>query len=148
MTGLAPDATSGPGGPVGPRAAFANAYVQLAIGAVLVTVSELLLKKGASSTPAAGGPAGVLGVGALRSGWTWLGILCYILATLSWLHVLRVMPLAIAFGLVNVVHVLVPLGAWAMLHESISTRRWIGIGLILAGVVALSRPAARAEEGL
>jgi drug/metabolite transporter (DMT)-like permease len=148
MTHPAPDARGGASGPPASGGWFANAYVQLAIGAVLVTASELLLKKGASSTSTAGGAADVLGTGALRSGWTWLGILSYVLATLSWLHVLRLMPLAIAFGLVNVVHVLVPLGAWAILHEAISTRRWIGIALILAGVVALSRPAARAEEGL
>jgi multidrug transporter EmrE-like cation transporter len=148
VSGSVPQDTSRPRAPRGLGAWIANTYVQLAIGAMLVTVSELLLKKGASTTPAAGGPAGVLGVGALRSGWTWLGILSYVLATLSWLHVLRLMPLAIAFGLINIVHVLVPLGAWAVLHEAISTRRWIGIALILAGVVALSRPAARAEEGL
>ena len=127
---------------------FANPYVQLAIGAVLVTASELLLKKGASSTAAAGGPSAFLGVGALRSGWTWLGIVLYVLATLSWLHVLRLLPLAIAFGLINSVHVFVPLGASAFLHESISPRRWAGIALILIGIVALTRPAARAEEAL
>jgi drug/metabolite transporter (DMT)-like permease len=90
----------------------------------------------------------VLGLGALRSGWTWLGIVLYVLATVSWLHVLRLLPLAIAYGLINVVHVLVPLGAWLLLHEAVSPRRWLGIALILAGLVALSRPAARAEEEL
>jgi drug/metabolite transporter (DMT)-like permease len=44
--------------------------------------------------------------------------------------------------------VLVPLGAWAFLHESISPRRWLGIVLILAGIIALARPAAKAEEVL
>jgi multidrug transporter EmrE-like cation transporter len=127
---------------------FSSVYVQLAIGAVLVTASELLLKKGATSTPAAGGVAAVVGVGVLRSGWTWLGIATYVLATLCWLHVLRLMPLAIAYSLSNVVHVLIPVGALVLLHESISPRRWLGIGLILAGIVALSRPAARAEEAL
>jgi undecaprenyl phosphate-alpha-L-ara4N flippase subunit ArnE len=129
-------------------ARFAGAYVQLAIGAVLATASELMLKKGATSSPAESGVAAVVGVGVLRSGWTWLGILTYILATLSWLQVLRLLPLAIAYALSNVTHVLIPIGAWALLHEAISTRRWVGIALILVGIAALSRSAARAEEAL
>ena len=132
----------------GLAAGFGNPYVQIALGAVLVTASELLLKNGAASTAAAPGAAGALGIGALASAWTWAGILLYILATVSWLHVLRLMPLAIAFGLINVVHVLVPVAAWWLLHEGVSPRRWVGIALILAGVVALARPAAKAEEGL
>jgi undecaprenyl phosphate-alpha-L-ara4N flippase subunit ArnE len=127
---------------------FANPYTQLAVGAVLSTASELLLKRGASSAPAAGGAASVVGVTALLSGWTWVGIALYVLATFSWLHVLRLLPLGIAFGLSNVVHVLVPLAAWLFLHETISSRRWLGIALLLAGLVALARPTAAAEEAL
>ena len=99
-----------------------NAYVQIAIGALLVNVSELLLKKGAVA-------------GGLASGWTWLGITTYILSFLSWLYVLRHLPLSVAYPLISVVHLLIPLGAWLVLHEVISARRWIGIAFVFTGVV-------------
>ena len=105
---------------------FLNPYVQIAIGALLVTASELLLKKGAMN-------------GALASGWTWLGILTYLLSFASWLYVLKHLPLSVAFALINVVHVLVPLGAWSLLGESISPRRWVGIACVLCGTVLVGR---------
>src|SRR5258708_19493953 len=79
---------------------FANPYVQIGMGAVLVTVSELLLKKGASETAGESLPEWmkVLGVGAMASGGTWLGIICYVLSFGSWLYVLRRLPLGLAFS--------------------------------------------------
>ena len=126
-----------------PHGWFLNPYLQIALGAVLVTASELLLKKGASA-----GAAGWFGVAALASPWTWGGIACYIASFLSWLHVLRFVPLSIAFPLINIVHVLVPLGALVFLHEPVSPRRWMGIALILVGILAIMRPAATAEAKL
>ena len=89
-----------------------------------------------------------LGVTALASPWTWAGIACHILSFASWLHVLRFVPLNVAFSLISVVHVLVPLGAWLFLGEPISLTRWLGIGLVLAGIALVARPAARAEAEL
>ncbi len=99
-----------------------NPYVQIAIGALLVTASELLLKKGAVD-------------GGLASQWTWIGITTYILSFLSWLYVLRHLPLSVAYPLISVVHLLVPLGAWLILGESIPLQRWIGIVFVFSGVV-------------
>jgi len=127
---------------------FLNPHLQIGLGAVLVTVSELMLKKGASATADTTAVAGWLGIAALASWWTWAGILCYVLSFLSWLHVLRYVPLSIAFPLINAVHVLVPLGALLFLHEPVSLKRWMGISLILIGIVAIMRPAATVEAKL
>ena len=97
-------------------------------------------------TASGSGAAGLFGVTALGSAWTWIGIACHVLSFASWLHVLRHLPLNVAFSLISVVHVLVPLGAWIFLGEEIPSRRWIGIGLVLAGITLVARPAARAEE--
>jgi drug/metabolite transporter (DMT)-like permease len=129
--------------PVAPGG-FLNPYVQIAIGALLVTASELLLKRGA--TAAAG--SSLFGIGALASPWTWAGIVTYVLSFASWIYVLRHVPLGIAFSLINVVHVLVPLGSWALLGETISPRRWAGIALVTAGIVLMARNVATAEEKL
>jgi len=90
----------------------------------------------------------VIGLTPLLSAWTWGGILSYIASMVSWLYVLRTVPLSIAFPLINVVHVLVPLGASIVLHEHVSPRRWTGITLILMGVIAIMKPVAKAEERL
>lgn len=131
-----------------PRHGFANPYVQIAIGALLVTASELLLKKGATAAPHLPGPIAWVGVSALASAWTWGGIVCYLLSFASWLYVLRLLPLSTAFALINVVHVLVPVSAWALLHEHVSMRQWSGITLVLFGIALVARPVAHAEERL
>jgi multidrug transporter EmrE-like cation transporter len=126
------------------RGWFFNPYVQIGVGAVLVTGSELLLKKGASVAPG----ASWTGLNALASGWTWCGIVTYVASFASWLYVLRFVPLGVAFALINGVHVLVPVGCWLFLGEAVSARRWAGIGLVLLGIVLIARDAARAEEKL
>lgn len=130
----------------GPLSWFFNPYVQLGIGALLVTVSELLMRKGASDQVE--GAVGWLGVGALASGWTWAGIVTYVLSFLSWIYVLRFVPLGIAYALINVAHVLIPLAAWVFLHEQVSARRWAGIGLVVCGILLVLKPAVKAEEKL
>ena len=132
-----------------PRNWFLNPYVQIGVGAVLVTASEVLLKMGADAAPHLSFlPAWLGGVAALASAWTWAGIVLYILSFASWLHVLRFVPLTVAFSLINAVHVLVPVGAWLLLHEHVPPRRWLGIVMILSGIVMVVGPVARAEEKL
>jgi drug/metabolite transporter (DMT)-like permease len=125
---------------------FLNPYVQIGLGSLTVTASELLMKKGASAT--ANGGIGWFGVAALGSGWTWIGIVCYLLSFISWIHVLRYIPLGTAYALINVVHVLIPLGAWVFLHEPVNAQRWIGIAIVVGGLLLVIKPATAAEEKL
>src|SRR5689334_21956573 len=74
---------------------FFNPYVQIAIGALLVTASELFLRRGALTVATPSGLARWLGISALGSWWTWLGIVTYILSFISWIHVLRLLPLSV-----------------------------------------------------
>jgi multidrug transporter EmrE-like cation transporter len=127
------------------KSALLNAYVQIALGALAVTASELLMKSGASAQR---GNIGVFGIAALANGRTWLGILCYCASFASWVYVLRTVPLAIAYALINVVHVLIPLGCWFFLAEAISPQRWLGIALVLAGLLLVVKPLAMAEKKL
>ncbi len=45
-------------------------------------------------------------------------------------------------------HILVPLSSWIFLGEAILPRRWLGIGLVLVGLLIVAKPAARLEEKL
>ena len=147
------DAVDVPAAARAPRSAAAalllNPYLLIFVGSLLATAGELLLKKGADSVAGRGGAAAsAAGLTPLLSGWTWAGIVSYVTSLVSWLYVLRTVPLSIAFPLVNVVHVFVPLGASLFLHEHVSARRWAGIALILLGIFAVVKPVARAEEKL
>ena len=127
---------------------FFNPLLQLALGAVLVTVSELLLRWGAKQFAGGEGVKSVFGIAALASWWTWAGIASYIASFLSWIIVLRRLPLSIAFPAINVVHVLIPVGCWLFLGEIISPRRWGGIALVVCGILLLARSFVKAEEQL
>jgi multidrug transporter EmrE-like cation transporter len=137
-----------PGVRLAPLAWFLNPYVQIFVGALCDTAGELLLKKGANASASSTGVLSVIGLTPMASIWTWLGIISYVSSLISWLHVLRFVPLSIAFPLINAVHIFVPVGSWIFLHEQISIRRWLGIGLILCGILALIKPLTRAEEKL
>jgi drug/metabolite transporter (DMT)-like permease len=125
---------------------YLNPYFQIALGALLVSGAEVFMKKGATVTAAEW--SNLLGAGALTSGLTWLGIVLYILSFVSWLYVLRQMPLVKAFALINIVHVLVPAAAWLFLNESLSLSRAAGIVLVLGGTLLVAGAMANAEEKL
>jgi uncharacterized membrane protein len=118
-------------------------YVLLFLLVVLGSVGNTLLSKGMKDT----GNLDIshlasLGSGAARvlmSGTIWAGIammlgfmVCHMLV-LSWADYSFVMPFsAIAYALV-------PLLAYLFLNEQVSTARWMGIVLIVLGVVLINR---------
>src|SRR3954447_11882831 len=128
---------------------LASPWFQIGLNAIIVTISEICLKLGARNTAHLSDQfGGWTGISGLASIWTWLGILFVILSLVSWLYVLRQVPLSIAFPLSNVVHVTVPLTCWLILNETISATRWSGIALVLVGLVVVAKPFARMEEKL
>jgi drug/metabolite transporter (DMT)-like permease len=126
----------------------ANPWLQLWLSVACVLVSELLLKRGASETANLSYDWSWTGITGLLSPLTWLGILFVIVSFLSWLYVLKYIPLSVAFPLSRVVDVLVPLSCWLILGESISARRWCGIVLVVIGLAIVAKPVARLEERL
>jgi drug/metabolite transporter (DMT)-like permease len=128
---------------------FADPWLQLALSVALVTTYEVLLKLGATETAhIAGARWAWTGLSGLASLYVWLGIPLVILSLITWLHVLRHIPLSIAFPISQVVHAFVPLCSWLFLGESISKLRWCGIALVLLGLAIVAKPVARMEERL
>lgn len=127
---------------------FFNPWFQLGLSVACVLVSELLLKRGATETAHLSQTWSWTGITGLASALVWLGILFVIISFLSWLHVLKYIPLSIAFPLSRVVDVLVPLSCWLILGEHISARRWLGIALVVIGLAIVAKPVARIEEKL
>ena len=110
-----------------------------------MTAAELLMKTGAASQ---NGAIGILGIAALASPATWIGIILYCLSFASWVYVLRRVPLGIAYGMINIVHVLIPIGCRIFLHEAITPQRWLGIALVLVGLLFVIKPVAKVEQKL
>ena len=96
---------------------------------VLMAVGQLLFKSTAMSWHAHGtlfapAPAGRL----LAS------LVVYGVATLAWIWVLQRVPLNVAYPLVALTFLLVPLGAWWFHGEALGWRYAAGMLLIVAGI--------------
>ena len=128
--------------------AFGNPWFQLGLSVVFVFVSELLLKRGATAVAAPNKTVSWTGINGLASPLVWWAILLIVASFVSWLYVLRFMPLSVAYPLSRIVDVLVPLGCWIFLGEMISVLRWCGIGLVIIGLALVAKPIAQMEERL
>jgi len=127
---------------------FRNPWLHLAISVICVAIYELLLKRGASETADPNSSWSWTGLTGLGSIYVWIAIVFVIISLITWLYVLRYLPLSVAFPISQAVHVLVPLGSWLILGENIVTLRWIGIALVSLGLAIVAKPVARLEEEL
>ena len=125
-----------------------NPWLHLAISTVCVAIYELLLKRGASQIADPNSSWSWTGVNGLGSIYVWVAIVFVIVSLITWLYVLRYLPLSIAFPIAQSVHILVPVGSWLILGEHIVTLRWIGIALVSLGLAIVAKPVARLEEEL
>jgi drug/metabolite transporter (DMT)-like permease len=127
---------------------FYNPWFQLALSQVFTFLGDLCLKRGAVDTAHLAPTWGWTGIVGLASPIVWLGIVFLVLSFVTWLYVLKHLPLSLAFPVSQVVHIMVPLGSWIILGEFISPLRWCGIGLVLLGLAIVAKPAAKLEERL
>lgn len=115
-------------------------------GVLLNAVAQLLLKAGASAV----GPIG--GLGALRGAAGTLathpavlsGLACYAVSVVVWIVALSRVDVSIAYPLVSIGYVVNALLAMWLFGEAVTMQRWLGIGVILVGVVIVARSGASA----
>lgn len=127
---------------------FGNPWLHLGVSIACVATYELLLKRGARETAHVSETWSWTGLTGLTSIYVWVAIVFVIISLITWLYVLRYLPLSIAFPISQAVHVLVPLGSWLILGENIVTLRWIGIAFVSLGLAVVAKPVARLEEEL
>ena len=128
---------------------LANPWFHLALSVLFVAGYQLLLKLGANETAHTVSVRWAwTGLSGLASLYVWLGLPLVVLGLLTWLQVLRYIPLSLAFPISQIPHVLVPLSSWLLLGESISILRWGGIGLVSLGLAVVAKSVARLEERL
>lgn len=73
----------------------------------------------------------------LRSPWLWLALACLGFGLLVWLQVLQRLEVGIAYPMLSLNFVLITLVARWVFHERVDRRHWLGVVLVIAGVVLL-----------
>ncbi len=106
------------------------ASVLFALVTVLLNGSAQLLLRKAALTGAT--PANPLSL--LRNSWFMIGLGAYAISVLTWLLVLKRVPLAVAAPFVALVYVLVPLASRMFFDDHLSSRMWVGMFLVVLGV--------------
>ena len=69
----------------------------------------------------------------------WLGLACYGLSALLWLVILSRLELSRAYLMLACMYVLIPLVSWLFLGERIPPMRWLGMIVVVVGVVIVAR---------
>jgi undecaprenyl phosphate-alpha-L-ara4N flippase subunit ArnE len=75
----------------------------------------------------------------LRSPWLWLALVALGLGLLVWLLVLQRLEVGIAYPMLSLNFVLITLVARFVFHENIDRRHWMGVALVIGGVVLLGQ---------
>ncbi len=75
--------------------------------------------------------------GKLRSAWLWSALLSMGLGLLLWLAVLQRLDVGVAYAMLSLNFVLVTLVARYVFAEPADSRHWLGVTLIVAGVIVM-----------
>ena len=109
-------------------------YVLLVLVSLLTCTGQLLQKQAVDSWKAqADGDLKAM----LVSPWLWGAIVALGCAMLLWLLVLQHLPVSVAYPMLSLNFVFVTLAARYFFSEPTDLRHWLGIGLIMAGIVLL-----------
>lgn len=119
------------------------ASAMFAIVTVILNATAQLLLRQAAMTGAA--PTAPLSL--LKNAWFLCGLLTYAASVLTWLLVLRRVPLTIAAPFVALVYVIVPLASRILFSDTINVRMWVGMLLVVAGVTLVARSAPTEADG-
>lgn len=117
-------------------------FILVMLTVIMDAAGDTLVKKGLTDT---GIPYTGMGhiwqfiAGNATSGLLWLGVALFVMTFIIWITALHRTELSVMYPVSGTSYVMVPLAAIAFLHESVPIARWIGIGLITAGIVLVSR---------
>jgi len=106
-------------------------YVLALCSVVLGSSGQILLKAGMQGR--------AFGISAVLSPAVFGGFALYGLAALIWLKVLTMLPLSVAYPILSLNFILIPLASSRFLGEPLSGGRMIGIVLVVSGIVASVR---------
>jgi drug/metabolite transporter (DMT)-like permease len=111
--------------------------------ALLNAVAQLTLRLGMLAGPALPAPSDLIGLalGLASRPLLWAGLICYGLSLLGWIYVLSKVPVGVAYPMGSIGYVMAAVLGVALLGESVSPMRLLGILVICLGVYLISRTA-------
>lgn len=116
----------------------AYVLVLLALWTVCEAFGQILFKRGIDAIDGGETQFGARTLGlALASPAIWGGIIVHVVEFAVWIEILGHLPLSVAFPLESISYVTVLLATRVVLREAVPPRRWMGVGLICAGIVVL-----------
>jgi drug/metabolite transporter (DMT)-like permease len=68
-----------------------------------------------------------------------LGLTFYVMGAAFWLMVLSKLDLSLAYPMLALTYVLIPLASQFVLGEQVPALRWLGVGVIFVGVVIVAQ---------
>mgnify|MGYP003984645259 FL=1 len=114
--------------------------LQLVSFAFIMSIGQILFKKTALSMSSLGALSLIDGIiKAIFIPWLYLAISVYALATIFWLYILQRIPLNLAYPFSALAMVIVPILALLIFGERISTSYWLGLVLILSGIIIIAQ---------
>ncbi|WP_139996879.1 MULTISPECIES: EamA family transporter [Paenibacillus] len=111
------------------------AYIVLFFNILLLVSGQLLWKTGMNKLDTSKGDSWMT---LLWSPHIWSGLVLYGIATVLWLYVLKKLPLSLAYPLQSLAYVIALVAAVFIFHESVPFQRWVGVAIILVGVIVLA----------
>ena len=119
-----------------------TAFILIMIGVLLNAVAQLALKASVKDTGAIEISAGnVMPVASqlMAEPWLWVGLGCYGISVIVWILALSRVDVTIAYPMLSVGYVVNAFAAYALLGETLTPGRLVGIGIIILGVTVLAR---------
>jgi drug/metabolite transporter (DMT)-like permease len=111
-------------------------------GVMLNAAAQILMKAG---TNAIGhfefSAANILPIG-LKLATEWhiiVALSCYAISVVVWILALSRVPVSIAFPMLSMAYVVNAIAAWYLLGEAFNPTKLVGMGVIILGVVIISR---------
>jgi len=119
-------------------------FVWVLSGVLLNAVAQLLLKAGATSTgpiSVTTAPSMLLRVASALAQHPAIlaGLGCYAISVVAWIVALSRVEVSVAYPMLSIGYVVNALLAWWWFGEAVNAQRWLGIGVIVIGVVLVAR---------
>ncbi|HEX7340746.1 MAG TPA: SMR family transporter [Rhodanobacteraceae bacterium] len=121
-------------------------FVLILIGVLLNATAQLLLKMGVR-------PLGIIhlnlptlvkaGFSLAMSPYILGGLACYVLSVVVWLLALSRAAVSVAYPMLSIGYIVTAIAAWLYLGERMNATRWLGICIIIVGVILVTRSGTR-----
>lgn len=110
-----------------------TALALLAFCILAESATQICFKAGSNRVPDEAQPI----MGALVQPLIWIGIVVWAIEVVAWIMVLQRAPLSLAYPVMTLTYVAVPLAGVLLLGEHLSRRQLVGAALVAAGVLCV-----------